>query len=168
MSVNWLQGNLPNLISAFATVMSVVVAAVSTCFIRRQYKIHYDSELTGYIKKSLKRIGHFSLDCTLVNSGGVPISIKRISNSFPRKKKQNYPKEFDKSTLITSSISIPYTLGGFQSITFTISFLEWDYNGRSLFAWIEDLKRIQEVEIFFQYFVYKTSKSLKILYPPEK
>jgi len=155
------------LILTISPLISALVAIATLVYVRKQHKIHYDSELTGYAKPSLKRNGsRFSLDCTLVNSGGLPIVIDKISYSFfSEKNKREYLKDVDNSKILAN---IPLTLEKSKSITITIPFLEWDYNGHSLFGQISDLQKVSRIEIIFQYFVYKTAKSFRVAYIPDR
>lgn len=162
---------LQNLIAVISPFISAVAAIATFVFVYKQHKIHYDSELTGYIKRSLKKNNsRFSLDCTLVNSGGIPIVLDKICYSFfSKKNRQSYLQEVDKSKILYgSNLDTSWTLEKSQSITITIPFVEWDYNGHSAFGWISELGKVNKIEIIFQYFVYKTSKSLKISYIPNK
>jgi len=152
-----------------SSAISAIATIVLAYYAYQQYKKHYDSELDGFIKESKSKGGQFKLECTLVNSGGVPILIKNISYSLEDSKKSEslYYDKVDKFYIENqdklNECKMPLSIKVKDTVILVLSFVHWDSNGHILIL-PDKNKRIDTIKIKFDYLVYKTFKKFLLSY----
>ena len=142
-----------------APVIIAIMASVTFYYVRKQHKIHYDSELTGFIKESESKQGLYKLECFLVNSGGVPIIVDKIfyilkdaNNSIIRK---------DKVDNLENN-KIPIIIEGQKMAIIIIPFAQWTCNKKIIMAFVNNLDKINKIELILEYVVYNKRKKISL------
>ena len=143
------------LLITIATIITAIMAATTFYYVQKQHKIHYDSELTGFIKESESKQSPYKLECLLVNPGGVPIVVDKIF--YILKDINNSIIQKDKVDSLENN-KIPIIIQGQKMAIAIIPFYQWTYNKNIVMSCVDDLDKTNEVELIFEYVVYNKRK----------
>ena len=142
-------------ITTIAATTTAIMAVATFCYIRKQYKIHYDSKLTGFIKESDSKQSPYKLECSLVNSGSVPIVVNKIFYIL---------KDIDNSIIQKNKVDslennkMPIIIEGQKMAIAIIPFYQWTCNKNIVMSCINNLDKTNRIELIFEYVVYNKRK----------
>lgn len=181
---------LKNNLNIFSTILTAIATLLMAVFTKKHYKMHYDSELTGFVKKfnkipikdeeggqpaNLDKEHYTLLSCSLINSGSVPVTVMKISFSiFDQNNKKLKENESVKSFYLEKKkkqkkCSLPLVLKGKEYKTLVFGIIK-NNEGDIIanFAINKNQGKNFKVIIEIYYLVYKKFKKLLLNYNLEK